>query len=500
MYHSRRPAPGSVIVLLLLVATARGFAQQAVYEITAVDYHIEGRTRQFALETVVDLEPGLLFTSRDELEFFLADQQQLLINQRPLAEARLEYTARPVGPDRYAVEVDVHTRDSWNIIALPYFRYSSDDGLLLSLRGRDYNFFGTLERLAVNLDWENEKPGDGLTNVDELNLNWSFSWPFQWHGYDWRWDVKGELAYLPNDTDEYNFETALGITFPWLFGLDWTATYIQALDIRRGDKPDSDGLKPDTYWVTPGVRLGTTVPTGWMLGTLGEIRYNPRGTARYPYAPGLSEGRRGPIVDFTHSLSAGRVNWIGNFRDGTIAELTNSNELNLYRALGASNLEPWDRVVEAELRSYGAYLTDALFPVGLSARVGVFGDLDGSDQINDRVRGIIKRVDGEDRLRGEYGAYANVDLAVSVFRWGRFAEGQGAVFLDVGATGNLEDGLIDPDDILFGGGIEIFGFPLFSRALYLRASLGFDLRAVVDETTLRGSEKRDIFIGLDHHY
>ena len=493
MTHNRRAPVSAVTLALLFSVGSLLFAQQSVYEIFDVNYHIEGRTRQFALEAVVDLEPGIVFASQEQLDLFIADQQQLLMNQRPLAEARVEYSLRQLSAERYAVSVDVHTRDSWNVIALPYFRYSTDDGLLLSLRGRDYNFFGTLERLAVNLDWENESPGDGLTNIDELNLNWSFSWPFQWRGYDWRWDVKGELAYLPDDTDEYNFETALGITFPWLFGLDWTATYIQELDIRRGDDPDG-------YWVTPGARLATSVPTGWMLGNLGEIRYSPRGTAKYPYAPGLSESRRGPTADFTHSLSAGRVNWIGNFRDGNVASLTNSNELNLYRALGDSNLEPWDRVVEAELRSYGAYLPQALFPVALSARVGVFAELDGSEQINDRVRGIIKRVDGEDRLKGEYGAYANVDLAVSVFRWGRFAEGQGAVFLDVGATGDLDTGLIDPDDILFGGGIEIFGFPLFSRALYLRASVGFDLRAVVEDASIRGANKRDIFIGLDHHY
>lgn len=492
-----------LMVGLLLTGAAAAHSEYGTerrYEITRITYHIEGRTRQFALENVVDLETGLVFFSRGDLDDFIADQQQLLLNQRPLAEARVEHEVVEVAPERFTVLVDVYTRDSWNIIALPFFRYSSDDGMLPSMRARDYNFFGTLERLAVNLDWRNENPDDGVFDVDELNLNWTFTWPFQWHGYDWRWRVRGELAYFPDDTNEYSFETSLSITFPWLWNLDWTATYVQGLDFRRGDDLDSSGLPPDDFWLTPGAQLGTSVATGWTAGFLGEVDYNPGVGIQAPMAPGLSTPRRGPVVQFDHSLDAGRVDWIANFRHGNAASVSNLNRLNLYRAVSDSELNALSRSLEANYRAYRTYLTESLFPIGLSARTGAFAQLDGTRQINDRVRGIIRRVDGEDRLRGEYGLYANTDFAVSAFRWGGFLEGQGALFLDVGVTGMYGDGLFDPDDILFGGGIELFAFPLFSRAFYVRASLGFDLRAVVEDASFRGGNKRDIFIGLDHHY
>ena len=74
-----------------------------------------------------------------------------------LAESHL---AVHTWPELQAVTLDVYTRDTWNLIALPYFKYDSNSGLLLALRGRDYNFFGTMQTLTLNLDYF---PNSGAT-------------------------------------------------------------------------------------------------------------------------------------------------------------------------------------------------------------------------------------------------------------------------------------------------------------------------------------------------
>lgn len=487
-------------LVLLSFALPPAFTQVTEVIITAVEYHITGRTREFALRSVLDVEPGLTFSSMAELEDFLADQNQLLINQRPLADSAVEYRVEELTDGRMLVRVDVYTVDSWNIIAVPFARYNSDDGLQLSLRGRDYNAMGTLERVAFDIDWNPDYPAGGLFDTDRFDVFMRWTVPFEWQGYEWRWGFGASLALIDGAENQYALSNQFGMTFPWIWNLDWTVSYLQDLDFRGGNADDR-------YWLTSGARLETSVETPWQLPLVGVVDYEPAVTLRQPYSTErLSPQRRGTELAFAHRLVAGRVDWIENFRRGTRASVSNRNAVNFYRVFdGTENehMNPVDSIVDAELAGYGAYRQGSRVPLGVSARIGSFIQparfADQPTAISTRVRGIRRRVDGEEQLRGEYGGYANVDFAARVFRIPQFAEGQLGVFLDIGAAQRFAAGGLEPEDFQFGAGIELVGFPLFSRALYMRASLGFDLRAVVEDETAR-SGRREIFIGLDHHY
>ena len=491
-------------------AGARAGAQGTRYEITEITYTIEGRTREFALRKALDLKPGLRFATLSELVEFLDDQRQLLRNERPIAESRIAYSVvgtvtggsaadgaagdPTAGEDVLAVRVDVFTVDSWNIIAVPFLRYTSDDGLSLSIRARDYNFLGTLERVAGDVDWEAEWPDGGLFDADRVDFSLRGAVPFEWQGYDWRWDTSLSAAFIDGASNRYAWRNRFGITFPWLFGLDWSSSILQDLEVR-------DVEDPDPVWFSTGVRLTVDVPTPWWVPGLGAVRYVPAAEVRQPYSPDrLSDGRRGATATFDQRLSAGRINWTDNFRFGTRAELINTNAVNLYRAfIDDFNLPTGQSVIEGQVLSFGAFLQDGPVPMGVSARAGTFVQLSsfsgGPADISSRIRGIRRT---GDELQGEFGGYANVDFYGRAFRWERYVEGHVGLFLDIGAANTFEEGMT-PDDFVFGSGVEVILFPLFSRAAYLRASLGFDLRAAIEDRE-GGSRRREIFIGIDHHY
>jgi hypothetical protein len=108
------------------------------------------------------------------------------------------------------------------------------------------------------------------------------------------------------------------------------------------------------------------------------------------------------------------------------------------------------------------------------------------------IRGVV-----DDRIEGKVGVYWNSDITLKVWTIGDFLEGQGSGVVDVGAIHDFESDFQPSEDVKVTAGIEAIGFPLFARSLYMRVSLGFDVRAVLIE---RQFSKREIFIGFGHHY
>ncbi len=457
------------------------------YRVEMVEFNVSGRTQERIINRLAQLYPGLEFDSQRELDLYIADRVQELLNQRPLAEASIEYIMGPPENEVVPLTVFVQTQDSWNILVLPYFRYDSNDGLLLSLRGRDYNFFGTLERLAVTLDWENRDLGEAREDEDakdnEITLEVEFLLPFTWQGYDWSWELKSSMAFT-GDYEEYGAETKIALDLPGAFDRIWTLSLEQEYFYTTEDA-DEDG-----YYLGTELGYGTSFDLPMRIRPFGQLSYSP-GVAvgqRYKLLEEISSDRRGTLLTFSHALNAGRINWVGNFRQGGRFSLSNSNTFN------AQQLD-WNRNVAAEVRGFAQN-----FPFAVSGRTGAFASFDDKDIVAEKVRGILRRRRSRDQLEGNYGAFANADVTLSVFRLRPVAEGQFSIFVDAAVVGNGNRSFNEDEDWKIGSGIEIFGFPLFARALYLRGSLGFDVRRVLEDMSISGSSKREIFIGLDHHY
>ncbi|MCG8478216.1 MAG: hypothetical protein MI724_03900, partial [Spirochaetales bacterium] len=112
----------------------------------------------------------------------------------------------------------------------------------------------------------------------------------------------------------------------------------------------------------------------------------------------------------------------------------------------------------------------------------------------------------DDSMNGDLGVFLNLDAVVTFWTLEPIFEAQFGVFFDVAYVRDLRGDFYDTSsfnaerDLKYGAGIEIIGFPLFARSLYLRGSLGFDLRRVAEGEDPLDSDVREIFIGLGHHY
>ena len=468
-------------------------AQEAVtdpaYIIDSVEYRIEGRTRQWILEDLLDLDPGTAFPDRESLIAYMARQQQVLVNQRALQDATVvaEYDDGEAAPR--PVHVIVTTQDTWNIIVLPYAKYDSNTGLLLSLRGRDYNFFGTLTELEVNFDYERTENNDNLFTISS-----GFSVPFNMLEHRWRLIMDQSLQLEGSDVD---LDIGLGIGHEFeMLGLGWQATYTQRYRYLTNDEFN------DGSYTTSRVALDTSMDTTIRLPGFGRLDYSPLLYTETSYRAGeISRERRGVAVGFDQSFDAGGFDWIGNYRNGQSLMLGNDNQYNIDK-------NEWDTEVNGQVAVYRSLWqpTEDVWPkAGVSAALSGFYLIDGADADQDNAveaaRGILN-----DTMNGDLGLFANLDAVITVWTLEPIFEAQFGVFFDTAMVRDLRGDFYDSTafklerDLRFGSGIEVVGFPLFARSLYVRGSLGFDLRKVAEGMSPLDGDAREIFIGLGHHY
>lgn len=495
----------SILLPLTLVAQTTPSAvpsENAAFVIESVEYRITGRTRQWVLEDILDLEPGRTFLDEADLADHLARQRQVLLNQRSLQEADVSATfldegsadaeaGRDAGesasPRR--VQIVVTTRDTWNIIVLPYARYDSNTGLLLSLRGRDYNFFGTLQELEVNFDYERTDNEEDLFTISS-----NFSIPFNLLEQRWRLIFEQDLEL---EAEEFDLSLALGLGYDFeLLGLGWQAVYKQTFRYISDDEYEDTAFNTSRFSVSTAVGLPVYIPR------FGQLSYTPSALTETSYRPGgISDERRGVFLGFDHALRSGGYDWVGNYRRGESLSVGNNNRYNIDK-------DDWNTAVTARVAVYRTLWQPhpEVWPkAGISAATSAFYLIDGADEDQEDAaadaRGILN-----DRMNGDLGLFLNLDAVITVWTFRPIFEAQFGVFFDTALVRDLrgdfyESTAFDAErDLRFGSGIEVVGFPLFARSLYVRGSLGFDLREVAEGTSPLDGDAREIFIGLGHHY
>ena len=502
-------------VACFICVTGVAHAQESTYQIAKIAYDIDGRTRVWVLADVLELEPGQTFATLEELEEFLAQQEQLLVNQRILQEVSVHYTITSVAsqPDSSTekdagvtatpstgttapnsalvndITVLVTIRDTWNFFVLPYFKYDSNTGLLLSLRTRDYNFFGTNQTLSIDFDYERTDEEEDLFTIAA-----DFRLPFNL--FDRRWEAIVEQNLEIEDSDlDFELSTGLAYYFDFL-GLEWNAVYTESYRYLTEDPED------DTYFFTSAFDLGTTIDTGIITPEFGPLNYTPNAYTDWSYrSSGISEERQGLKVGFEHALATGDFDWVGNYRDGQKVQIGNDNTYNIRN-------KEWTRAITTEVAMYRALWqpSEDVWPkAGVSAGFSGFYLIDGADKEQDdaakAARGVLN-----DTMNGDLGLFLNLDAIITFWTLEPIFEAQFGTFFDIAYVRDVrgdfsEKTAFDANrDLRYGAGIEIVGFPLFARSLYVRGSLGFDLIEINDGAAPLSSEAREIFIGLGHHY
>jgi hypothetical protein len=503
-------------------------AESATYIIRSVEFESSGnsfspwKSRAFVLLYYGEFKYGEEIRGMAGLEEYARDKAQLLMNQRVLEDARIGFTIGDMEPDgRYPVSLRVFTRDTWNIIAIPRPQYSSNSGFDLTVKARDYNFFGTMEPLRLDIGYNHDENGDDIFKL-EIDSNI----PFTALGYYWRINFDHIFNWKAGDNPSYKNVTGIAMELPFrrttfTFGFDESFIWHESnegmypeyeIDNDPDDLDDDpfgkkyfDGLyassKLYTYW---------EIPTGIHIPGSGELTYQPELGLQINYSPSawpLDDVRAGPFLTMDQSLGFDRVDWIGNYRRGFDVSFSNNNQFDAHRRLFNNGIK---------LEATGHFiLTDFL---GFSSRFQYrhwFYNYPYKyyEEAGDALRGIPDK-----DIPAKFMFSLNLDLPLRLFRFtpsrrtGKSKlrlfdfECQLAPVLDMAFYRDADNAL----EFKASGGGELVLFPNFMRSLYLRISIGYDFNdmAKAGGFTEGGTrmleylvkEINEIFIGVDLHY
>ena len=472
------------VLLLFLYAAVFSFGGESVYSIRDVSFQIDGSTSESVLRHYLNIIPGTEFSGAEELQSYLSEKQQLIANQRTIAEGRIDAFYEPDSGSAGLIFVDlvVIVSDTWNYFILPYAKLDSNTGFLLSLRGRNYNFLGRMKTLAVDLDYTKL-----FTSGSEYSAGSRFAYPFYLWDYNWIFDFDGDVT-VSSVNPLYAY-SRFGVTVDIpLDHLTWQASVNQYYYLNEDGADDADG-----FFMKTAARFGSSIPLGLNIPGVGEVRYSPGIITNYAYKPfgTLSEERKGYDLGTEHELSAGQIDWQGNFRDGTEVSVYQMLKYNFTRRL-------WLGYSDFEIQYHKAFGWG-----GFSSRLkGFYLYNDTGEDLGEPIRGVLNN-----RLDGNGAFYLNCDFPLKLWVWflDPWVEGHISPFFDV-ALVKPENGKYNLSDAWYGGGLEGFVFFKDARSIYLRASLGVDLQAVAEGAGLGDPAPRDgasiyeVFIGLGHHY
>lgn len=477
------------------------FAPGDTYVIKNVTYTITGLVLENALEERLQLRVGQTrFASKEEFEAHIANKIIEIRNMRTLkSNSSLRYTAR-LNPATKEYEADI-TADifaEFSILILPFFSYSSSSGLLLSARGRDYNFLGSLEPLSANLDYRYDENGRHLGGFSA-----SFTYPFAYKKNFFRLSVNESISYRDDNKFDNNNALTLGYLYPILPFLSFNASLSQAFVFATDeDVAGRPILASGNNTLSTG--LGITL-TPRPLPVIQNIVYSPSvslyGTYSLdPHDPRMDE-RTGITPSVNQSISFGQVNEVGDFRRGMSVSIGNNNSYALAKGEG------WLNSLTLDARLHGAFWDRLGFDVRVYGVQNFYTysnpseEIDKGSSLGDNLRGVIDNK--FENVRG--GLAANMAVLVRMFDIKPFVSVYLSVFSDIGVRMRTDDPA-NPTrpfdyskDFKATVGVEVLAFAIFARSIVFRISYGIDVTRVVEEGGL-ASNNREIFIGLGRYF
>lgn len=499
------------------------------YVLRSVDFHVQGRTKDFVLMGLIDPYQNLVgssFPDRASLEAFVADKVRILSSQRILASVTPSYEVKPAPDGGYDVALHFAVVDSWNAIALPYPKYDSNNGLLLSLRGRDYDFLGSAQQLELNLNYQRSPAG-----VNSYGTQLYFTVPFQAAGTVWDLGFAENGQVWTGGTASSITSASISYNVPRLgFPASVTATQSISYDAMA---PEPD---PDLWYLVESAAATATVPITGGLGSwrgvdLGPLTYVPALELDYAWRPGTTlsyygngtassdfdttvaqalqdspqyYGRGGALTSVSNGLAFGRVDWVGNMREGLSLSLTARTAYNAQwdDLIGDLNFQAELFAQWSERLGIGARL------LGLDRFSGHFSGTqnDSLTMLGQYMRGII-----DDRMSGVQAAIVNLNLPLKLFDFPTHAligtrvldfECQAQPFLDLAVARPDYSSAYSNDWLWYSGGLELLFFPQGLRSFTVRLSAGWDLKNVLSTHSLTamtpdGSSPYEIYLGLD---
>lgn len=497
-------------VMVSLFPQSDDFVEEATlpentnFQIKEVNYIIKGLTMEYALRRAVYVDTVRKFSSKIEFNAYLKSLQDAFQNIRTLESVKFEtFYKKPNNENLSEVKLNIHTKDSFNFIILPYPKYDSNSGFLLKLKAKDNNFLGTM--LPLNFDLNFEK-----NDKKKVSSHLKFSIPytagplFANQNFDTGFEINTEAK----KDFKFNFGTTASFSYPYkFFSVNFGLT--QAFFINENDGADI-GKKGYKYHLvtTPFVSLPITIAK---VGVFGRLSYAPSFSVKkkWSFSKEANTNMKGCEINLGHSLGFGSVSWRKNFREGLRFNISNNY---VFKTLKKGKPDI-------------SFSTNLMGYINFFERFGIYSRMHffyNFNNVQNTVAGKILRGVLNNRVNTDIALSFNLDMPIKLFSadfskmsersWTRFFnfELQLSPFLDFAFVHDAKTGrYFSPKDMWCSGGLELIFYPEKFRSIYVRASLGFDLRELKNVPGLlkrKGIAKRDgrqiseIFIGIGLHY
>lgn len=515
------------------------FAQ--TFRIEKVEYEISGQTQEKFLRNAVKIDTEKTFSSKEELELYLADCKTRLLNLRIFSDVNVEVSedfsrqvqsesspansgasgdsdvAAPstsVGSVDFSkvipVRLKIHAEDSKHFLLLPYPKYSSNDGAVLKIKMRDDNFCGTITQV------EGEVFG-GISDFSAFvpeNFNAGFALNFNYPVFYksfWIFANTDSSVKFIFDSPLPSYDINAGISF--VFPLEKNDLRRLVLDFSqgfvRGD--EEHALFGNELFYSEYAKLSLPIKMNFADSTL-----TPYTDFFYCWSDrelNFDDSEiSSPLAKVGLSFDFGRVDWIGNFRQG----ITSDFDSGLGFDFRKNDFVPY---FSAQIKAYKAFQR-----FGIASQLNFFQD-ENTRPIGTFLRGIrdtpeISSKNLADRfLYVPAALFANFDFPFHLFsvrpketsRIKDFGfEVQLSPFVDFALTKNSTTGrFFSPKDGWYSGGFEVLVYPEKWKSIVVRASLGLDLGNLIFskipgtayDTSWRSSlSAYEIFIGIGWQY
>jgi hypothetical protein len=524
------------VLFLLFVLTAPLFAQESVpveedgvdteaasltqyppdedklFVIVAFEFDITGRTRPFALIRNGEFKEGERIQGETNLANYISDKTQRLTNQRVLKDnVEISCAVGEQEPDgTYPVTLNIKVEDTWNLIALPYPKYSTNTGFELYIKARDYNFLGTMNPLRVDLGYMYDE-----NHRSSFHIGVYSNTPFTALGYDWNIVFDNFFSYRPQVEKPFYYQNNTGISMQLPFrATTFTFGFTESFNVNEENadrNKEKYGEFQEGLFMSSRLYTSWKIPTGIDVGQYGELTYTPGISATFnhelPKWP-LDEFRKGPFLGFSHSLGFGKIDWHSNYRQGFAASIGNSYSYDFFRL--RSEEEPLS--VSLSAGGTGHFIIADWFGISsrLQYRHWFYHDPEYYEQAGDNLRGIADKA-----ICADYMLSLNMDfpLRVLLFTPSKWFNNRKLSFFDFEFHFSPVIDLalyhdpkaeisFNPKNIAVSGGLEFIVFPAFMRNLYACLSVAVNLRefATARPVQLPRGSNREITFGIGHFY
>jgi hypothetical protein len=486
------------------------YTEKSIFIINSFNYNVKGRSLPFILNTKTELKKGEEITGKTNLNKFIKDKRQLLVNERVLKDdVRIEYIIGEINQDgKYPVDLEIYVEDTFNIIALPYPKYSSNSGLEVTIKARDYNFLGSMQPLRVDIGYKYNEYGHTY-----FKLMLDSGLPFQAFGLNWFFDFDNYFEYRPDFAEPFYYKnrSAISVDIPikhTTLNMGFAESFYWNDENADADKPTYGEIQEGGF-LSSNPSISWRIPTGLEIGEYGELTYAPSVSSVINHAlssTSLASNRIGPFLYFSHSLYFGRINWIGNFRQGISFDISNSYSYDIHNK--KNNLNPWGYSYSITAKGHFIFVED-LF--GLSTRLTHRHWIKTySESAGDVLRGVFDK-----DVTAEYILALNLDLQVRALRikpyeWFPNSKLMRILGFDVHLNPvldaawykpSLEDASFEYKYLLFGAGFEFIVYPHRFRSMFFRISAGWDITDITKKTpTDLFLNYYEIFLGMELFY